>query len=61
MGMDLCYYGIKEEEIPKILDENFDVDFSKLEPKDIQNMLEQLKDKKEFLYCPSSPSHTRRR
>ena len=32
MGMDLCYYGIKEEEIPKILDENFDVDFSKLEP-----------------------------
>ena len=31
MGMDLCYYGIKEEEIPKILDENFDVDFSKLE------------------------------
>ena len=32
MSMDLCYYGIKEEEIPKILDENFDVDFSKLEP-----------------------------
>ena len=32
MGMDLCYYGIKEEEIPKILDGNFDVDFSKLEP-----------------------------
>ena len=32
MGMDLCYYGIKEEEIPKILDGNFDEDFSKLEP-----------------------------
>lgn len=32
MGMDLCYYGIKEEEIPKILDENFDEDFSELEP-----------------------------
>jgi len=30
--MDLCYYGIKEEEIPKILDGNFDEDFSKLEP-----------------------------
>ena len=32
MSMDLCYYGIKEEEIPKILDGNFDEDFSKLEP-----------------------------
>ncbi|WYE00037.1 DUF1877 domain-containing protein [Fusobacterium vincentii] len=32
MGMDLCYYGIKEEKIPKILDENFDEDFSELEP-----------------------------
>ena len=32
MGMDLCYYGIKEEEIPKILDGNFDEDFSELEP-----------------------------
>ena len=32
MGMDLCYYGINEEEIPKILDGNFDEDFSKLEP-----------------------------
>ena len=32
MGMDLCYYGIKEEEIPKILDRNFDEDFSELEP-----------------------------
>ena len=30
MGMDLCYYGIKEEEIPKILDGNFDEDFSEL-------------------------------
>ena len=32
MGMDLCYYGINEEEIPKILDGNFDEDFSELEP-----------------------------
>ena len=32
MGMDLCYYGIKEEEIPKILDGNFEEDFSGLEP-----------------------------
>ena len=32
MSMDLCYYGIKEEEIPKILDGNFDEDFSELEP-----------------------------
>ena len=32
MGMDLCYYGIKEEEIPKILDGNFEEDFSELEP-----------------------------
>ena len=32
MGMDLCYYGVKEEEIPKILDGNFDEDFSELEP-----------------------------
>ena len=32
MGMDLCYYGIKEEKIPKILDGNFDEDFSELEP-----------------------------
>ncbi|CAN2326447.1 DUF1877 domain-containing protein [Fusobacterium sp. oral taxon C10] len=32
MSMDLCYYGIREEEIPKILDGNFDEDFSKLEP-----------------------------
>ena len=31
MGMDLCYYGIKEEEIPKILDGNFDEDFTNLE------------------------------
>ena len=32
MGMDLCYYGVKEEKIPKILDGNFDEDFSELEP-----------------------------
>ena len=32
MGMDLCYYGVKEEEIPKILDGNFEEDFSELEP-----------------------------
>ena len=31
MGMDLCYYGVKEEDIPKILDGNFEEDFSKLE------------------------------
>ena len=32
MSMDLCYYGVKEEEIPKILDGNFEEDFSGLEP-----------------------------
>ena len=33
MGMDLCYYGIKEEDIPDILDGKFfDEDFSELEP-----------------------------
>ena len=32
MGMDLCYYGVKEEDIPKILDGNFEKDFSELEP-----------------------------
>ena len=32
MGMDLCYYGVKEEYIPKILDGNFEEDFSGLEP-----------------------------
>ena len=32
MSMDLCYYGVKEEDIPKILDGNFDEDFSELEP-----------------------------
>ena len=32
MSMDLCYYGVKEEEIPKILDGNFEEDFSELEP-----------------------------
>lgn len=33
MGMDLCYYGVKEEDIPKILDGKFfDEDFSELEP-----------------------------
>ena len=32
MGMDLCYYGVKEEDIPKILDGNFEEDFSELEP-----------------------------
>ena len=32
MGMDLCYYGVKEEYIPKILDGNFEEDFSELEP-----------------------------
>ena len=33
MGMDLCYYGVKEEDIPKILDGNFfDEDFTNLEP-----------------------------
>jgi len=33
MGMDLCYYGVKEEEIPKILDGKFfDEDFTNLEP-----------------------------
>ena len=31
MGMDLCYYGVKEEDIPKILDGNFDEDFTNLE------------------------------
>ena len=32
MGMDLCYYGINEEEIPKILDGKFfDEDYSNLE------------------------------
>ena len=30
MGMDLCYYGVKEEDIPKILDGNFEEDFSEL-------------------------------
>ena len=31
--MDLCYYGVKEEDIPKILDGKFfDEDFSELEP-----------------------------
>ena len=33
MGMDLCYYGVKEEDIPKILDGNFfEEDFSDSEP-----------------------------
>jgi len=32
MDMDLCYYGVKEEDIPKILDGNFEEDFSGLEP-----------------------------
>ena len=33
MGMDLCYFGVKEEDIPKILDGKFfDEDFTKLEP-----------------------------
>ena len=32
MSMDLCYYGVKEEDIPKILDGNFEEDFSELEP-----------------------------
>ena len=33
MGMDLCYYGVKEEDIPKILDGKFFYeDFSELEP-----------------------------
>lgn len=32
MGMDLCYYCVKEEDIPKILDGNFEEDFSELEP-----------------------------
>ena len=33
MGMDLCYYGVKEEEIPKILDGKFfDEDSTNLEP-----------------------------
>ena len=33
MGMDLCYYGIKEENIPDILDGNFfEEDFSDSEP-----------------------------
>ena len=32
MRMDLCYYGVKEEDIPKILDGNFEEDFSGLEP-----------------------------
>ena len=32
MRMDLCYYGVKEEDIPKILDGNFEEDFSELEP-----------------------------
>ena len=31
MSMDLCYYGVKEEDIPKILDGNFDEDFTNLE------------------------------
>ena len=33
MGMDLCYYGVKEENIPDILDGNFfEEDFSDSEP-----------------------------
>ena len=32
MRMDLCYYGVKEEDIPKILEGNFEEDFSGLEP-----------------------------
>ena len=32
MGMDLCYYGVKEEKIPKILDGNFEEDFTNLKP-----------------------------
>ena len=33
MGIDLCYYGIKEENIPDILDGNFfEEDFSDSEP-----------------------------
>ena len=36
MGMDLCYYGVNEEEIPKILDGKFfDEDFTDLEPQHI--------------------------
>ena len=36
MGMDLCYYGVKEEDIPKILDGKFfDEDFTDLEPQHI--------------------------
>lgn len=31
MGIDLCYYGVKEEEILKIFDGNFDEDFFELE------------------------------
>ena len=30
MSMDLCYYGVKEEDIPKILDGNFEEDFTNL-------------------------------
>ena len=33
MGMDLCYYGVKEEDIPKILDGNFEEDFTNSKPK----------------------------
>ena len=28
MGMDLCYYGVKEEDIPKILDGNFEKEYN---------------------------------
>ena len=40
MGMDLCYYGVNEEEIPKILDGKFfDEDFTDLEPQHILRVL----------------------
>ena len=39
MGMDLCYYGVKEEDIPKILDGNFDEDFTNLEHHTLRALL----------------------
>ena len=51
MGMDLCYYGINEEEIPKILDGKFfDEDFTNLEPQHTLRVFSA----KDFYYLYSS-------
>ena len=56
MGMDLCYYGIKEENIPDILDGNFfEEDFSDSEP---QHTLRVFSVKE--LYYVLEPSYTTR-